>query len=390
MITRVQVKNFRNLADIDVHLGPLTVLVGRNGTGKSTFLDVLRFVRDALRLGLDTAISQRGGIGAIRCWPPSEGLNDIEISLELKQVHGTVRYSFVIGTSQQEEQRVKSERLEINRGFVSETNSFATENGQWVDAPTSYPLGFIPVSEPPIGNNSLTLPFLSFIFADLRAIRDQITNTDFYTIFPNTLRLPQRMVSEDTLSEDGNNLATTLRDIKKQGSFYSELVSALGKVPEGVHNVRITDAGGYLVTELGHEEQNGSTSWFPLAQEADGTLRVLAILAALYQNAPHSLIAIEEPELNIHPGALEMLGEVIEEAATRQQVIITTQSPDLISRFSVDQLRIVERIGTETYIGPIDEGQREVINRQLFSAGDLLRIEGLHVSSQEETMLSHA
>jgi predicted ATPase len=164
----------------------------------------------------------------------------------------------------------------------------------------------------------------------------------------------------------------------------------LGRVVEGVQDIRVVEAGGYLVTQLKHEEQNGHAPWFPLAQQSDGTLRVLGLLAALYQATPHSLIAIEEPELSIHPGALAMLSEVIEEAATRSQVLITTQSPDLISCFSADQLRVVERVGTETQIGPIDERQREAINTQLFSAGDLLRIEGLHTAPASETTVTNA
>lgn len=175
-----------------------------------------------------------------------------------------------------------------------------------------------------------------------------------------------------------------------QKSFYADLVAALRCVVAGVRNVRVQEFGGYLITELEHEAQNGQTTWFPLAQESDGTLRVLVLLAALYQEAPHSLIAIEEPELSIHPAALAVLSEVIEEAATRSQIIITTQSPDLISRFSADKLRVVERVGTEARIGLIVKGQQVAINDQLFSAGDLLRIEGLHVSSQQENVLSHA
>jgi predicted ATPase len=126
MITRVQVKNFRNLADIDVQLGPLTVLVGRNGTGKSTFLDVLRFVRDALRLGLDTAISQRDGIDNLRRWSPRGRTNDIEIGLEIKEKEGSARYSFLLGTGQNEKRRVKREVLEIVSSSPEEVIGFET------------------------------------------------------------------------------------------------------------------------------------------------------------------------------------------------------------------------------------------------------------------------
>ncbi len=394
MITRVQVKNFRNLADIDVHLGPLTVLVGRNGTGKSTFLDVLRFVRDALRLGLDTAISQRDGVGAIRRWSPRGRTNDIEVNLELEESDGTARYSFLIGTGQDEKRRVKHEFLEVIYRPLDtlhkEVIGFETRGGKWITPPSDPLISSERSSIIPIDSDALMLPTLSNLFMGLRPVRTNLTLTNFYSVFPNTLRGLQKQTSETPLAEDGLNLATTLKHIIKQKTFQSDLVSALGRVVEGVHDLRVVEAGGYLVTQLKHYAQDGHNSWFPLAQESDGTLRVLGLLAALYQDAPHSLIGIEEPELSIHPGALAMLSEVIEEAATRSQVIITTQSPDLISRFSADQLRIVERIGTETQIGPIDEGQREAINNQLFSAGDLLRIEGLHVSTQEENVPSYA
>lgn len=390
MITRVQVKNFRNLADIDVQLGSLTVLVGRNGTGKSTFLDALRFVRDALRLGLDTAIRQRGGFYAICSWSPNEEISDIEISVEIKDKDKSVYYSLLIGMIQREICYVKHELLSIEFDTREAAFQFETREGRWVTAPAYFLPHPQPEPVPLINISALMLSVLSAYNADLASICNQIMCTDFYTVFPNTLRVPQRLTSEATLSEDGANLGTTLRHIIKQEAFTHSLVSALGQVVEGVHGVRVPEVGGYLVTELEHEAPNGQTAWFPLAQESDGTLRVLGLLAALYQNAPHSLIGIEEPELSIHPGALAVLSEVIEEAATRSQVLITTQSPDLISRFSADQLRIVERVGTETKIGTIDEGQREAIHSQLFSAGDLLRIEGLHVSAQEEDVPSYA
>ena len=390
MITRVQVKNFRNLADIDVHLGPLTVLVGRNGTGKSTFLDVLRFVRDALRLGLDIAVGHRGGINALLSWSPTAEINHIEISLEVEEDDGAAYYSFLLVRGQEEVCYVKHELLELVSSDQSTRTSFETRDGKWVTPPTDFLIDAERALGIRIDTDTLMLPSLSTFFEDLRPIYSNLTATNFYAIFPNTLRLPQRQISEAILLEDGHNLATTLRNIGKQGQYQSDLVSSLGRVAEGVRDVRVQEVGGWLLTELEHEAQGNQTAWFPLAQESDGTLRVLGLLAALYQDAPHSLIAIEEPELSVHPGALAMLSEVIEEAATRSQVIVTTQSPDLISRFSADQLRVVERVGTETQIGPIDEGQREAINDQLFSAGDLLRIEGLHVSTQEETVTSYA
>ena len=65
-ITRVVLKNYKSIAACDVRLQPLTFLVGRNGAGKSNFLDALRFVADALNSSLGHAIRDRGGINDVR------------------------------------------------------------------------------------------------------------------------------------------------------------------------------------------------------------------------------------------------------------------------------------------------------------------------------------
>ena len=65
-ITKVFLKNYKSIAACDVQLQPLTFLVGRNGSGKSNFLDALRFVADALNSSLEHAIRDRGGINDVR------------------------------------------------------------------------------------------------------------------------------------------------------------------------------------------------------------------------------------------------------------------------------------------------------------------------------------
>ena len=65
-LSRVVLRNYKSIAACDVALGPLTFLVGANGSGKSNFLDALHLVRDALTGSLDNAISERGGLNEVR------------------------------------------------------------------------------------------------------------------------------------------------------------------------------------------------------------------------------------------------------------------------------------------------------------------------------------
>ncbi|HEX9736127.1 MAG TPA: AAA family ATPase [Thermoanaerobaculia bacterium] len=67
MIRRLTISNYRSLGqDVDLRLGPLTALVGQNGSGKTNVVDALRFLGDCMRLGLEGAITKRHGIGAVR------------------------------------------------------------------------------------------------------------------------------------------------------------------------------------------------------------------------------------------------------------------------------------------------------------------------------------
>jgi energy-coupling factor transporter ATP-binding protein EcfA2 len=81
MIRRVRLHNFRSIADCDVELGPLTLLVGPNGSGKSNFLHALDFLSDALNIGLESAVRRRGGMNSLLSrW----ALNDPEATLRIE------------------------------------------------------------------------------------------------------------------------------------------------------------------------------------------------------------------------------------------------------------------------------------------------------------------
>jgi predicted ATPase len=398
MITRVQVKNFRSIAKADVQLGPLTVLVGRHGAGKSAFLDVLRFVRDALRSGLENAILDRHGVTSIRRCAPSKPYN-VEICLTVSDEAIFGEYCFVITSGQNGSYRVAREACRVGRGVAEE--QFETRDGKWRIAPgvelylhqqriimgeRRLDSGFEP--------SALVLPTLS-AFSKFYSRLRRALDGNFYNIFPSMLREPQRPSNDQLLTEGGESFASVVRGMRRKRTAFRDLLATLRHVVDGVSDLRVREVGGYLVTELRHDDigpgvGRGKHPWFELAQESDGTLRILGILVALYQeNLPGRsiVIGLEEPENALHPGALAVLSEVIRESALRNQILITTQSPDLISTFGVDELRAVERIDGQTHIAPIQESQRQAIEEQLFSGGDLLRIEGLH--GEESSFVEH-
>lgn len=150
-------------------------------------------------------------------------------------------------------------------------------------------------------------------------------------------------------------------------------------------DVKFEHVAGFLVLQFKHERDPSAKrkQWFDAAQESDGTLRVAGMMTALLQKPRPEMLAIEEPELTVHPGAIRLLCDYIREGSLRGQVVLTTHSPDLLSLLSADEVRVVDRTGDETRIAPLEEAQRAVVTDGLFSLGDLMRSEGLRPAQLE-------
>lgn len=358
----------------------MNVLVGRNGAGKSAFLDVLRFVRDGIRMGLETAIDNRHGIAALRRWAPRKPYNvEIGITIETGNLWG--EYSFVIGSGQHGTYRRVREVCHVGKTSTEVEDGFEIKGTEWIALPKRLTQDSNRLSKL-TESDVLLLPSMTIFSPLIAALRGNLVG-NFYSIFPNTLRVPQKPSNERWLLDHGENFASIVRRIQKNKSRFTSLLRSLGRVVDGVSDLRVRQVGGYLVTELEHDDLGSlnvpeKSAWFDLDQESDGTLRLLGMLVALYQSQPtQALLALEEPENALHPGALAVLSDVLYEASNRNQILVTTQSPDLVSRFKLEELLVVERSGGVTQIGALNAMQREAVEEQLFTSGDLLRIEGL-------------
>ena len=238
---------------------------------------------------------------------------------------------------------------------------------------------------PSVARDALALPLVS---ADprFRPLYDLLRNTQVYSIFPDTLREPQKYDPTYPLRKHGENWCSLLRD-QAGRPWKQDLLAALGKLTGDIDDIKITPAGGYLVARFRHAQprepaiKKKREKWFDAAQESDGTLRFAGMLTALMREPPLALVALEEPELTIHAGALPLLHDHLREAAQRTQALVTTHSPELLDCFTADQLRIVgrNRSGT-TVVHEMNHGHRESVRKGLLSLGDLLRMGELQQS----------
>lgn len=415
-VTRVWARNFRSIADAVVDLDRLTVLVGPNASGKSNILDILRFIKDAFRFDLEAAISLRHGMEAIQHRTAADQAADVELGLAVSEEEGksgnySLVYGFTLASDQEGGFRVRQEYAKVWHKPREESVEFRIEEGNlitpaWMTS-DAYRLRSLPDEDSgDFGTSDLWLPRMARLWRFRgrsgseerdRVLRQvsrvldlfhrRLQDMRFYHIFPNTIREPQKLGNVYPLDEDAGNLASVLRNIERRGlGWLPHFKDSLQHLIPGVLDLEVTAAGGYLVVRLKHEALPDG-AWIDLSQESDGTIRLLGLLVALYQRRHLPLIGIEEPELTVHPGALAVLANLLNEAARRSQVIVTTHSPELIDYLSdfraIESLRIVELREGVTVIGKVASTQIEAVRQSLFSLGELHRMGELELSRED-------
>ena len=422
-LTRLRVKNFRSIADIDIPLSPLTVLVGPNGSGKSNVVDALRFVRDVFARGLDQAVMDREGMGVIQRWgTEGEGIT-IGVTVELPEMEShkhnappepasQVDYEFGIGDLNGEGTVVINESILIQAAGEPPMKVIVNEEGEFIEygerqwKRTSFDSDFWQ-RQHINGPEAHFMSSESYLFNDEKwskeyveengyswrrngiaamRIEREIHDSLFYNLNPSDLRQPQKMVKESPYDEKGRNLAAVLRRLFRNGGRdWEGLLFALRQAVPGFDDIEVESVGGYLATKLLYHTGTTHPRASYLGQESDGTIRMMGMLAALYQEPSQPFICIEEPEANIHPGALAVLAGVIDEASLRSQILVTTHSPDMLDHLPVESFLVVEKVGDTTHVGPLDASQIASVRKRLFTPGELFRMEGLQRQTEPES-----
>ena len=343
---------------------PLTFLVGRNGSGKSNFLDALRFVADALNLSLDHALRDRGGINDVR--RRSRGHpNHFSIGFAFTLPNsGTGHYAFRIGSRPRGGYEVQNETcLFQNQYFSVDKDSVVTTSVKAAPAAVKDRLYLV---------NASGLP-------EFRAVYDAFSQMGFYSLNPDRIRDLQDPNPGDVLLRDGSNLTSVLAQISP--SVKKHVEEYLSVVVPGVHAVDVKRFGPKETLEFRQDVAGDKYPWRFLANNmSDGTLRVLGILVALFQGNHNPqkrvpLVGIEEPEIALHPAAAGALLDGLRDAAHETQVIITSHSPDLLDNkeLDVDSILAVEARDGTTAIAGVDDVGRTLLGKRLCTTGDLLR-----------------
>ncbi len=378
VIRRLTVRGFRSFPAVAVDLDNPTFLVGHNGSGKSNLADAFGFLADTMEAPLHTAFERRGGIAAVRNRSPGSSTPpNLGLAVELGSSGPTEsggRYAFVVRALRKYGFKVEREQCLV-RSPGGQRNWFERQNGRF----KTNVRGLDPALEP----TALALPVVG---GDSRfaPVMQKLAAMRVHAIEPGRLREMQDPDAGTRLRRDGSNCASVLREIARRSpADMSRIGEILATVVPNARQVAVKPQGNKLTLELTQQwEGDGQGIKFPAFNMSDGTLRVLGLLAAVFQQPTPSLLVIEEPELTVHPGAIGAVLDLVRHASRMMQVVVTTHSPEVLDAKWIDerQLRIAEWQDGTSRIAKVSEVTRRALQEHVMGAGELLRSNALEAA----------
>jgi predicted ATPase len=324
-LSNLTIKGFRSIRELkDLSLASLNVLVGANGAGKSNFVDFFRMLRAMSDGGLASFVRESGGADGF-CFDGPK----ITPKIEAELAFGENKYRF-------------SMRAEVNGAMsVLSEGALWTGGGDWSDD-----AGAQPESRLKSWVNSSGLVGR---FGKKHYVAQSVSSWVIYHFHDTSKTAPMRRKHSVSnfreLQSDAGNIAPFMRRMReKHHLHYRRICDTIRQVAPFFEDflLDVEEEGENQLTRL-EWRQKGSTFPFQPWQLSDGTIRFICLAAALLQPEPPSTVLIDEPELGLHPFALELLASLIHEASERTQVIVSTQSPLLLNQFQPEQVIVVDR-----------------------------------------------
>lgn len=363
-LEHLTVRGFKSIRALEnFELRSLNVLIGANGAGKSNFLNLFSMLSSLSQKSLQLFVGKEGGPDALLFGGRRHTLK-LETELFFENGHYEYRFSLVPTADM-----LVFGAEEILPGLAQQPDNVVRSGDRTLFGSALWSSGLSESRAADIDYGE----FASYVLPDMKRWRV------FH--FQDTSHAAQvRLLSDvrDNLRfrPDAGNLAPFLRHLREHyPDHYRRIIEAIRlSVPFFGDFVYRKNPGDQL--DLEWFEAGGDPDR-PLGpqQFSDGTLRFICLATLLNEpaNLQTNLVLIDEPELGLHPHALTLLAEMLKQAADSQQIIVSTQSADLVSQFEPEDVVVVNRRDGESVFERLDP---ESLSDWLedYALGDLWRM----------------
>ena len=335
-LKRLILNGFKSIKDVDLELRPLNVLIGPNGAGKSNLVSFFKMLNEMMAMRLQQYIGTTGRAQSILHFGPKVS-QQLEAHLEFEVDNGVDIYAM---------------RLFHAAGdtlvFADEKLSFqltACENPKMVPLGSGH-------SETRVGQKADEGDPTAKVF---RHLLNHCRVYHFHDTSP-TARVRQYCYIGDNrwLMPDAGNLAAFLLRLREdqEGMFYERIVRTVRLIAPFFDDFDLEPTGSNKREIIVNWRDRGSDQVFGPHQFSDGTLRAICLITLLMQPEDElpDLIIVDEPELGLHPYALNIIAALFKKASHHTQILISTQSSSFLDNFDPEDVIVVNRVGKESKI----------------------------------------
>jgi predicted ATPase len=348
-VTHLSVEGYRSLVDVSVPLRALNVMIGPNGCGKTSILEIIQLLRDAMQERLADSLEQRGGLNAVvsRVTNGSQRLRiSLQVDAESPRSDAPLCYRFEL-SPRDIGYVVPHERLEwhfdpsIDRPFY-----YIDAHYDEVRYTNPEMTGF---ARPTWEYNSaeLALAQVPRLYEEPEALRRALSSTRLFSYLDvgprSVVRLPQGLTPAKTPGPNGESLFSALHNLRAlhRTSIYARIEEVLGLAFPDFLGLEFPAVGAGQVTMTWY--QAGLAGPLYPGELSEGTLRFLWLVTVLLAPDPSPITLIDEPEVSLHPKLLKLLANLLQDASTRGQLVVATHSADLVRWLEPQEVLVFEK-----------------------------------------------
>ena len=344
-LSRIVIKGFKSIKECDVDLKNINILIGANGAGKSNFIAIFEMLQRILA-GELSSYAMKKGIDPL-LYNGKAATDSI-----LAEFHfGANLYSFVLEWTDNDSLLFRDERFE-------------TDNATWRDG------GYKETKmQDALRTTNIDKEALQALLYPVWRVY-QFSNTS-----PTSKMKAENGVGDyDTLMWDASNLSVYLYHLREHyPESYKKILKAIQRVMPFFKDFLLKPKEQNKDQIVLRWKQKDYDSTLLPSQLSDGALRFICLMTLLLQ--PNELqpatIIIDEPELGLHPYAISIFAEFVKKAAAKRQIILATQSAELLDHFEPDDVIVVDRTVNGSEFKRLDRGQLTAWLEDDYSLGEL-------------------
>lgn len=329
---RLKIDGFRRLFSAEVEMRPLTVMIGANGVGKSSFLEIFSLLAASAKGQLQSKISELGGLNQMVTLDRSDSvLISLLMPIENQE---PLNYSLKIAT--------KGQFYEIGlETLIQQRNPDAVQPFKYIESRGLDVRYFSPEDEKLLRPNWQHNPYETSLaqvpkmYREPETLRQNLASCSFYKAWElnlspqSPIRLPQSMRPATLPGSKGEDLVSCLYYLRETDPNRFEIIedTLAAAFPDFERLSFPPVAAGTLA--MTWKDRNFSHPFY-MHQLSEGTLRFLWLITLLQSRDLTAVTLINEPEVSLHPELLQLLADAMREASQRTQLIVTTHSDRLI------------------------------------------------------------